>query len=259
MVSLPRVVTTACAALLLTSCGIFGDSTEGDEETDRQSATLAEAISYPRQENAVGFARAALGTQLGKDSHFSVLVADDLKHKDLQDPMARLVWRIHRDAFDSGWKKTPAFDACYLVEFNYYEAITGPSRTTCPEGATAITPPPLPKRTIPQDFAPALETTLGALPATPGEPEVLAALTAGLPAPSVDPETNLANIPPQFFTAVRGSDVGVALYARVDVESKDCMMGQRVGGAVKVWSLNWRDLGPLEKSCSAEAALATKW
>jgi hypothetical protein len=23
-----------------------------------------------------------------------------------------------------------------------------------------------------------------------------------------------------------------------------------------VWSLNWRDLGPLEKSCSAEAALA---
>ncbi|MEO6085586.1 MAG: hypothetical protein ABIQ18_20945 [Umezawaea sp.] len=259
MVSLPRVVTIACAALLLTSCGIFGDSTEGDAETDRQSATLAEAISYPRQENAMGFARAALGTQLGKDPSFSVLVAEDLEHEDLQEPMARLVWRIHRSASDSGWTKTPAFDACYLVEFNYYEAITGPSRTTCPAGATAIAPPPLPKRTIPQNSAPALETTLGALPATPGEAEVRAALAAGLPAPPVDRDTNIAGILPQVFVAVGGSDVGVALYARVDVEDKDCMMGQRVGGAVKVWSLNWRDLGPQEKPCSAQAALSTRW
>jgi hypothetical protein len=34
------------------------------------------------------------------------------------------------------------------------------------------------------------------------------------------------------------------------------MMGHRLAGTVKVWSLNWRDLGPLEKSCGAEAALA---
>ncbi|MGW5718705.1 hypothetical protein ACWEVP_21220 [Amycolatopsis sp. NPDC003865] len=81
-------------------------------------------------------------------------------------------------------------------------------RITCPANATAITPPPLPRRDIPPAFAPALEAVLGHLPATAGLPEV------------------------------RGSDVGVALFARTDVEDTDCMMGRRVGGVVRVWSLS---------------------
>jgi hypothetical protein len=71
-----------------------------------------------------------------------------------------------------------------------------------------------------------------------------------------DAETHLAGVQPQIFVQVKGSDVGVALFARTGVEEKDCTMGRRVDGVVKVWSLNWRDLGPMEKPCSAEAALA---
>ncbi|MFE9749451.1 hypothetical protein ACFYOT_31450 [Saccharothrix saharensis] len=254
---LPRVTTVVCLGLLLTSCGLLGESAPGDGETDRQSATLADAISYPRQPDAAGLVRAALATQLGKSSNFGVLVAEDLPHEAPEEPMAHLVWRIHVDAFDSGWKRTPAFDACYDVEFNYYGPVGKPSRVLCPDDATPITPPPLPDRNIPSEFTPALEATLGALPATPGEAEVRAALAAGLPAPRVNPETNLAAVPPQVRVHVRGSDVGVALFAHTGGDGKDCVLGRRLGGEVRVWSLNWRDLGPLEKPCTPEAALGS--
>lgn len=256
MVPLQRVVTVACAGLLLTSCGFLSGSGAVEADTARQSQTLADAIGYPRQSDAAGLARAALATPLGKSAGFSVLVAEDLPHEGPEEPMARLVWRIHYDAYDSGWKQTPAVDACYEADFNYYGVMAEPSRVTCPENATPITPPPLPKRGITPDFTPALEATLGALPAAPGEAEVRAALAAGLPGPKVDPETNLASIPPRVLVHVRGSDVGVALSANTGGDGKQCVMGSRVGGAVRVWSLNWRELGPMEKPCSAEAALA---
>jgi hypothetical protein len=256
MVPLQRVAAVACAASLLASCALVEGSAAGDAETDRQSTTLADAIGYPRQSDAAGFARAALGTTLGKSGSFSVLRAEDLAHEGPEDPMARLVWRIHSAASESGWQQSPAFDACYEVDFNYYGAVSEPSRVTCPDNAVPITPPPLPRRDIPSDFAPALEATLGALPGTPGEAEVRDALAAGLPAPPVDPETNLAAIPPQVRVHVEGSDVGVALFARTGGDGKDCMLGHRVRGEVRVWSLNWRDLGPMEKPCTPEAALA---
>ncbi|QQQ73647.1 hypothetical protein IOD16_20415 [Saccharothrix sp. 6-C] len=256
MVNPVRVVAVACAGLLLASCGVLGESAAGDAETDRQSTTLADAIGYPRQPDAAGLARAALATPLGGSPGFSVLLAEDLAHEGPEDPMARLVWRIHRDAYDSGWQKTPAFDACYEVDFDYYGAVAEPSRVACPEDATPVTPPPLPKRGIPSDFAPALETALGALPGTPGEAEARDAVAAALPAPRVDPVTGLASIPPRVLVHVRGGDVGVALSANTGGDG-DCVMGRRVGGEVRVWSLDWRDLGPLEKPCTAEAALAT--
>ncbi|WP_270947126.1 hypothetical protein [Saccharopolyspora oryzae] len=236
--------------MLLASCGAE------HAETDRQSRTLADAISYPRQADAAGFARAALATTLGRSGDFSVLEAEDLDHEGPQEPMAHLVWRIHRDARYEGWSRIEAIDACYSVEFTGDGVSSGPSRITCPDNAIAITPPPLPKRDIPSEFSPALQATLDELPATPTEADVRAALAAGMPAPPVDPETQLAGIAPEVFVQVRGSDVGVALFARIGVEEKDCMMGRRVGGVVEVWSLNWRDLGPREKPCTADAALA---
>ncbi|WP_143229651.1 hypothetical protein [Actinophytocola xanthii] len=257
MVTLSRFFALGCAALVLVSCGFLsGGVSAGNEETDRQSETLAVAIGYPRQEDALGFARAALGTTLGRSGGFSVLEATDLDRRDVEDPMARLVWRIHRPASDSKWGQTPEINACYEVEFNYYGASSGPTRIPCPENATAITPPPVPRRDIPQEFAPALTAVLGALPATPSEADVRAALTAGLPAPPVDPETGLAGVPPQVFVRVRGADVGVALFARTGVESRDCMMGHRVNGVVKVWSLNWRDLDMREMTCDADVAVS---
>ncbi|TVT36344.1 hypothetical protein FNH05_25740 [Amycolatopsis rhizosphaerae] len=252
MVLLSRGVAAVCAALLLTSCGAVA---AGHAETDRQSVTLAHAISYPRQADAAGFARAALATPLGRSGNFSVLEAKDLDHKGSR-AMARLVWRIHRDASEGGWTRVEAFDACYRVEFTDDEVSYGPTRITCPDNAVAITPPPLPRRDIPPEFVPALETTLAKLPRTPTEADVRAALATGLPTPPVDPETHLAAIPPEISVQVNGSDVGVALFARIGVEEKDCTMGRRVGGVVTVWGLSWRDLGPREKPCTPQAALA---
>ncbi|MCE6996452.1 hypothetical protein LZG04_16835 [Saccharothrix sp. S26] len=103
--------------------------------------------------------------------------------------MTRPVWRIHVDA---------------------HGAVGDPVRVTCPGDATPTTPPSLPKRDVPPEFGPALEATLGALPAPP-----------------VDPTAGLAGVPPQVHVR---------------------------GGEVAVWSLNWRDLGPLEKPCGPEAA-----
>jgi hypothetical protein len=257
MVMLTRVAVIAGAGLLLTSCGILDGAAGVEADADRMSGTLAEAIGYPRQPDAAGLARAALATSLGKSPGFSVLQAEDVPHEKPEDTMARLVWRIHSDAFESGWTKTPEVNACYRVEFNFYGAVAEPDRVTCPDDITPITPPPLPKRDIPSDYAPALETTLGALPATPAEAEVRDALATGLPAPAVDPETGLAAIPPRVLVQVRGASVGVALSVHAGVDDKDCMMGRRVGGEVRVWSLNWRDLGPLEKPCTPEAALST--
>jgi hypothetical protein len=257
MALLRRGLTLSCAAVLLASCSSnLLSSAAGDSETDRQAQTLADAIAYPHQSDAMGFARAAMATNLGKSGDFAVLEATDIPHKLAEDPMARLVWRIHRDAADSGVNATPAVDACYDVEFNYHGASSGPSRIDCPPNPAIVDPPPLPRSGIPPEYTPALEATLGKLPATPSEAEVRAALGAGLPTPQVDIETGLTAIPPQFFVQVKGADVGVALFARTGVDSKDCTMGRRVNGTVSVWSLNWRDLGPLEKSCSAEAALA---
>lgn len=253
MIQLRRVVTVTCAGLLLASCS----SPAGTDQTDRESRTLAEAISYPHQADAAGFARAALATTLGKSRNFSVLTADDLAHREAKDPMAHLVWRIHEDEVNGTAKHIPAFDACYDVEFNYYGASSGPDRITCPKDAVPVTPPPTPNRNIPPEDSPALEAVLGKLPATPSEADVRAAVAAGLPAPPVDPETKLAGVPPEIRIQVRGSDVGVALFAHTSVDDKDCTMGHRVGGVVKVWGLSWRDLGPLEKSCDGAAALAT--
>ncbi|WP_166659456.1 hypothetical protein [Labedaea rhizosphaerae] len=260
MTRLRGVVAVVCAVLLTASCGAV--STAGNQETDRQSQTLADAISYPRQENAAAFARAALATTLGKTPSFSVLEATDLPHTSLSEPMARLVWRIHHDATHSGYGDEPELDACYRVEFDYYGPSSGPTRVTCPAGATPITPPPLPGRDIPSTYAPALKSVLGKLPDRPTEADVRAALTAGLPKPVVNPETGLANVPPQVFVEVRGVDVGVALFARTGVESKDCMMGHRVGGTVAVWSLNQRELTtngePVHHSGRVEHRLADR-
>jgi hypothetical protein len=251
------MVASLCATVLLASCGVLAGSPPGDEETDRQSQTLADAISYPRQENAAGFARAALATTLGKTPSFSVLEATDLPHTATTDPMAHLVWRIHREAYHGPYRDDPELNACYAVDFNYYGASSGPTRIACPAAAVPITPPPLPKRDIPASYAPALKAVLGKLPDRLSEDDVRAAVAAGLPKPEVDPETGLANVPPQVTVVVQGADVGVALLAHTGPESKDCMLGRRVDGAVTVWSLNQRDLN-METPCTTRTALGTR-
>lgn len=236
--------------LLLASCAA------GNAETDRQAATLANAISWPRQDSAAGFARAALATSLGKSSGFSVLEARDLDAPQLTDPMAHLVIRIHHEGSESGFSRTDPVTACYSLDFNYYGIIGTPDRITCPDNATAITPPPEPRREIPPGSDTALQSILTSLPATPNEADVMTALRTGLPAPPVDLETRLAGVAPEVAATVNGVDVGVAIRMVDGSSGIECLFGSRVNGTILVWYPPRVLVQPGETSCDPASALA---
>lgn len=227
----------------------------GNDETDRVATTVATAISYPRQDSADGFIRAALDTTAAKDSRLTVVDAEEIHARELVDPLARLVFRIHLEGSESGFFRTDPITACYETEFNFYGMMGSPQRTTCPAGAAAIVPPPLlpePKVVIPAGFDHTLGNLLGALPAAPTAGDVRARVTGGLPAPAVDPETGLRDLPPTVETAVSGVDVGVSLREGND---GGCLLGARVGGVVMVWRPDRVQLQPGELSCDPQTAL----
>src|SRR5262245_2084752 len=98
-----RVAAGPCVGMSVAGCAV---SRGGDAESCGQAHTLAVAISWPRRLSAGGYARAALATPLGHDSGFSVLEARDIEAKELLDPLAHLVIRIHRDGFERGLTRT---------------------------------------------------------------------------------------------------------------------------------------------------------
>jgi hypothetical protein len=247
-----RVAVGAVVGGLLASCGTFTEAA-GTRETDRQAKTLADAISYPRQESAAGFARAALATNLGRNPGFSVLEARELEAKELTDPLAHLVIRIHQEAGSGPYDKP--LTACYSMDFNYYGIIDEPSRVNCPDDSTPITPPAVPRKEIPPGYDAALQSILAALPANPSQPEVMEALHKGLPAPPVDPQTQLAGAAPQVDAAVNGANVGVSARS-IEAGHVDCLLGSRVNGEVLVWRPPGVTVQPGETSCDPESALA---
>jgi hypothetical protein len=238
------------ACLLLTSC-----AAPGDEETDRQATVLADAIGYPRQSSAAGLARAALATPLGKSPSFSLIEATDLPGGTPSEPMAHLVFRIHREGGQTGWKKIEPLTACYGASFDYYGVIGAPERISCPVDAVAITPPPVPRREIPVGYDSVLKSTLAALPLSLSSADVLTALGRDLPAPPVDPSTGLVGVVPAVEAAVTGVDVAVAVHIK-DGDEIDCLFGTRVGGVVEAWSPSRKQVRPGELSCSPATAFS---
>jgi hypothetical protein len=247
------VAVAACASLLLASC-----AAAETEVTDQQAKTVADAISYPRQTSAEGLARAALATHLGKTPDFSVLEARDIDAKGPTDPMAHLVFRIHRDGSDSGWNRVDPVTACYGVDFGHDGVIGTPERIPCPDNAVPITPPPpppTPRREVPDAFDEALRSILTSLPATASEADVLAALHGTLPAPPVDPETGLVGETPTVAAVVRADGVGVAVRAGEGSEA-DCLLGtRRTDGSAQAWRPSREQVRPGELSCSPDTAL----
>jgi hypothetical protein len=133
--AVPRLLVAAPAvALMLAGC-----TSPEVAGVDREVQTLAEAISWPRQQSAAGFARAALQTPLGMSQGFAVLEAQDLSAPTLTDPMAHLTIRIYAPA-TGGWGEDVT--ACYSMAFNYYGIVGVPERIRCPTDATPIIPPP---------------------------------------------------------------------------------------------------------------------
>jgi hypothetical protein len=136
MAVLRLLVAAPAVSLMLASC-----TSPEVAGVDREAQTLAEAISWPRQQSAAGFARAALQTPLGKSQGFAVLAAQDRSAPNLADPMAHLTIRIYAPA-TGAWGEDVT--ACYSMTFNYYGILGAPERISCPTDATPIIPPPQP-------------------------------------------------------------------------------------------------------------------
>jgi hypothetical protein len=217
-------------------------TTPGSDETDRQATVLADAIAYPRQDDAAGFARAALSTTLGRSGTLAILEATDTSGS---ESTSRLVIRIHVPEHQSmgfGDRSTPAYNACYRLEYRQpvSELVEPPDRIRCPSGATPLVPPPPPPGpTLPADTADVLTTLLGDLPAGPTEASVGRELRASLPAAV------------RVSAAVRGRDVAVAAGIGSG-EDVDCLVAARIDGRVsEAYAPDRMQLMPGEAGCTA--------
>lgn len=226
--SLRAAVLLVVGASLLAGC-----ARAGTDETDRQVETLATAISWPRQNSAEGFARAALNTPLGQGNAFSVLEVTDFDPAELTERMAHLVVRLHSPGFQGKFSETDPVTVCYGMDFNYYGIMDPPEEVDCPPDAYPITFEPPPAWQDRAAFETALEALLARLPAAPSENLVRNALYGGHllePAQLVDDEqSTLEPTDPRPFVRVRGDDIALAVQA-----GQDCLLAWRVGGKVTV-------------------------
>jgi hypothetical protein len=237
-------------ALVASSCS----SPAGDAQTDKSAAAAARRISSPRRHSADALVRAAVGTS-GVPGDLAVLTAEDLRAKAIADPLARLVFRVHRAGGLSGFTRSEPVTACYEAMFNWYGVMGTPRRIDCPSGANAILPMPLapvPRVEIPLGFDRALSKLLTALPAATTVEAVARRVMSALPAPTVDPVSGISNVLPAVTATVHAADVGVSLW---DADSRQCLFGARLAGAVTVWRPSRVQLQPGELSCDASAAL----
>lgn len=128
-------------------------SPPGNAETDRVATIVSDAISFPRQDSANGFALAAMATSAGRSSTLTVVEAEEIQADTIDDALARLVFQVHFDAQGVGtFSSTPAITACSEARFNFYGVIDEPRRVLCPAGGTAIVP--VPTAPLPPDLAP---------------------------------------------------------------------------------------------------------
>jgi hypothetical protein len=244
----PAVVTLAGVLGLAAAAGC--SRPPRSDETDRIAKVVADAISYPRQDSAAGFARAALATRAGQDGRLRVVAMEELHADKLQDPLARLVFLVHLEASEGEFVTEPAVTTCYEAKFNYYGVIGTPRRTACPRDAAPITPPPEPgpETAIPDGADELLERLLAGASRQPRAEEVRAAVQAGL--------ARVAGggvPPPEPEVATDGADIGVALF---EPDSRDCLLGARTGGQVLVWRPSRVQMQPGELSCDPATALA---
>lgn len=211
------------AGLVLSGCG----GAQNIAEVDRQVEALAVDIGFPRQYSAEGFARAVLATNGG----FTVLEATELDAVAVDDPIAHLMIRVHREGGQVMWGTVDPLTVCYTMDFNRYGIIGTPVRISCPEGARPITYPPSAEWADGPAFEAALADLLTALPAAPSEQRVTNALYGSglLTAEELvdDINTNLGPDDPRPAVRVDGDDVFIAITA-----GPQCLLAARVGGRV---------------------------
>jgi hypothetical protein len=195
-----------------------------------------------------------VGTE-GVAGDFSVLEAEDLRAKALDDPLARLVFRVHREGGLSGFTRSEPVTACYEALFSWYGVIGTPRRIHCPKHAISILPTPrtpLPREEIPFGFDAVLSALLRALPAAPTAEAVASGVRTALPAPAVDPGSGLRRLPPVVTAESHGAAVGVSVW---DASGRHCLLGARIAGRVTVWRPSRTQLQPGELGCDPGTAL----
>ena len=258
MVVLRPTITTLVGVLgfVAVAAGCSGRLAPGNRETDRIANVVSDAISYPRQDSAAGYARAALATRAGQDGRLRVLAIEELKAGKLGDPLGRLVFLIHLEGSEAGWTISRPVTACYKAEFSFYGVVGSPRRMVCPRDATPVTPPPTqPPPTqiaIPDGADEVVEQVLTAAAPTPRAEAVRGTLAKALGRKSPDTLPGRRPLPPTPQVATDGTNIGVALAA----PDHSCLLGARIDGKVQVWRPSRVQVQPGELSCAPETALA---
>ena len=237
------------AVLLLAGCGSAGLLAPGNDETDRVARVVSDAIAWPRQESAMGYARAAAGTTAGQDGRLTVVEVTELEADKLTEPFGELTFLVHLDGSTAGFIETDPVTACYRAEFGFYGVVGSPRRTHCPEDVAPVEipalPPDRPRTEVPDDADRVLRAELHRLPTAPQEAQIETDLVAALTVDSHAAE------PPDVDAAVEGTVIGVSV--RGDDE---CLLGARTDGRVEVWRPSAVQLQPGELTCDPGTALA---
>jgi hypothetical protein len=224
-------------AVLVCVTGCAGGGPAPDRDADHVAQVVALAIDFPRQDDAVGYARAAADTRAARDGRLAVVGVS----------ASRLVLRVHFDAYEDDTSFTlrrhvPAVTTCYDVAVSV-SGTGDPVRRTCPAHAAPVhLPPPPPVRVVPQGADAVVRAALRRR--SGGAERVEAAVRSGLPAPA------RGTLAPEVRVAAQGSDVGVS------VSGQDgCLLGSRVDGEVLVWRPSRVQVQPGELSCDPATAL----
>jgi hypothetical protein len=252
-----RRSTVLRCAFVLASAVLTGCSTlPGNSETDRIARVVADAISYPRQQSAAGYATAALATAAAKDGLLQVVKIEESDADELTDPLGRLIFLVHLEGSGSGFSRVEPVTACYQATFNYYGIIDKPSRTGCPPNPVPVMPAttaPKPVVTIPEGSDAVVKQVLQDAPPAPDAQSIRGRLVDALPGAGTNPVTGLTDVVATPEVATRGGDIGVALFGP---ESRSCLLGARVGGEALVWRPSRIQVQPGELSCDPQTALA---
>jgi hypothetical protein len=217
----------------VSACAVGGPPRSA--ETDHVAGIVALAIDFPRQDDAVGYARAAAATLAGQDGRLSVVGVSE----------KRIVLRVHLEAYDdttsfSFDRHEPEVFTCYDLEVGV-SGVSEPERRSCPPGATPVAlPPPPPVMEIPAGADAVVRSVLRRRSSS----AVDAVVRRRLPGPAH------GTLAPEVRVAARGGDLGVS------VRGEDgCLLGSRVGGTVLVWRPSAVRVQPGELSCDPTTAL----
>jgi hypothetical protein len=230
---------------------------DGNGETDKKAAAVADRIGYPVGTDGNAYARSALVGN-ADPKYFAVIGITDSPTTDTTKVRVSLVFRIHDPGTSEDppsfrlWEEDPV-TACYRADFNYYGVTDGgPTRIHCPADAKPITPPPAQRTGVPESYLDAFKKILAELPPAPTSDEVLTALRSKLPPVPVDDTTKLPWAEPRLHAVVQAGDIGV-----VAASGGDCLTGVRLAdGTVEAWYPRRVHTQPGELGCSGDSALS---